>query len=124
MAPGISLLQVPMGVRFLMSEVPLCWPACAMAILSLDALWALSFLSEGPRGVLGGWARILSFFLDVPRDSQLVCLFRVVWGRTSMLGVVSCAGLVERDFFIDNLLIQIHSIIDMTSVDRPCAMGV
>jgi hypothetical protein len=31
---------------------------------------------------------------------------------------------VERQFFMDNLLVQIHLIIEMISVDRPCAMGV
>ena len=30
----------------------------------------------------------------------------------------------EREFSIDNLLIRIHLIIEMTLVDRPCAMGV
>ena len=30
----------------------------------------------------------------------------------------------EREYFIDNLLARIHSIIDMNLVDRPCAMGV
>jgi hypothetical protein len=30
----------------------------------------------------------------------------------------------EREFFIDNLLIRIHFIIGMNSVDRPCAMRV
>jgi len=30
----------------------------------------------------------------------------------------------ERDSFIDNLLVQIHFIILMILVDRPCAMGV
>ena len=30
----------------------------------------------------------------------------------------------EREFFIDNLLVQIHFIIEMILVDRPCAMGV
>ena len=29
-----------------------------------------------------------------------------------------------RDFFIDNLLVQIHHIIYMILVDRPCAMEV
>ena len=29
----------------------------------------------------------------------------------------------EREFFIDNLLVRIHSIIEMILVDRPCAMG-
>jgi len=33
-------------------------------------------------------------------------------------------SLGEREFFIDNLLIRIHSIIVMLLVDRPCAMGV
>ena len=30
----------------------------------------------------------------------------------------------EREFFIDNLLVRIHLIIEMIIVDRPCAMGV
>ena len=34
------------------------------------------------------------------------------------------ASLREREFFIDNLLVRIHLIIVMISVDRPCAMGV
>ena len=31
---------------------------------------------------------------------------------------------LEREFFIDNLLVQIHLIVEMILVDRPCAMGV
>jgi len=30
----------------------------------------------------------------------------------------------EREFFIDNLLVRIRLIIEMSLVDRPCAMGV
>jgi hypothetical protein len=30
----------------------------------------------------------------------------------------------KKEFFIDNLLVRIHSIIEMIFVDRPCAMGV
>ena len=30
----------------------------------------------------------------------------------------------EREFFTVNLLVQIHLIIEMILVDRPCAMGV
>jgi len=30
----------------------------------------------------------------------------------------------EREFFIDNLLVQIHLIVEMILLDRPCAMGV
>ena len=30
----------------------------------------------------------------------------------------------ERDFFIDNLLVRIHLIIEMILVDRLCTMGV
>ena len=29
-----------------------------------------------------------------------------------------------RDFFIHNLLVRIHVVIEMILVDRPCAMGV
>ena len=30
----------------------------------------------------------------------------------------------EREFFVDNLLVRIHLIIEMILVDRPCAMRV
>ena len=30
----------------------------------------------------------------------------------------------EREFFIDNLLVRIHLILEIILVDRPCAMGV
>jgi hypothetical protein len=30
----------------------------------------------------------------------------------------------ETEFFIDNLLVRIHLIVEMSLVDRPCAMGV
>jgi len=30
----------------------------------------------------------------------------------------------EREFLLDNLMVLIHSIIEMISVDRPCAMEV
>ena len=30
----------------------------------------------------------------------------------------------ERELFLDNLLVRIHSILELISVDRPCAMGV
>jgi len=36
--------------------------------------------------------------------------------------IVTCRR--EREIFIDNLLVQIHLIIQMILVDRPCAMGV
>jgi hypothetical protein len=29
----------------------------------------------------------------------------------------------EREFFVDNLVVRIHFIIEMILVDRPCAMG-
>jgi len=31
---------------------------------------------------------------------------------------------MQREFFIDNLLVRIHLIIEMILVDRPCATGV
>ena len=30
----------------------------------------------------------------------------------------------QREIFIDNLLVLVHWIIEMTLVERPCAMGV
>ena len=43
----------------------------------------------------------------------------------TLFGNISLNGLCprERDFFIDNLLVRIHLIIEMILVDRPCAMG-
>jgi len=38
------------------------------------------------------------------------------------LGLASMSR--EREFFIDNLLVRIHLIIEMSLVDRPCAMGI
>ena len=43
------------------------------------------------------------------------------WGTTS---AESPEKVGERDFFIDNLLVRIHLIIEMILVDRPCATGV
>ena len=37
---------------------------------------------------------------------------------------VVCHFSIEREFFFVNLLVRIHSIIEMILVDRPCAMGV
>ena len=31
---------------------------------------------------------------------------------------------LKKEFFVDNLLVRIHLIIEIISVDRPCAMGV
>ena len=61
--------------------------------------------------------------------------FRGVWSRGLELGLgVSGFGFLylrialhscrERDFFIDSLLVRIHSIVEMISVDWPCPMGV
>ena len=30
----------------------------------------------------------------------------------------------EKEFFIDNLLVRIHFIVEIILVDRPCALGV
>jgi len=58
--------------------------------------------------------------------------WRRVWKSESLLllsgDTVPCrmtrVTLPEREFFIDNLLVRIHLIIEMILVDRPCAMGV
>ena len=39
--------------------------------------------------------------------------------------LISASSILQRESsFIDNLLVRIHLIIVMISVDRPCAMGV
>jgi len=44
-------------------------------------------------------------------------------GSGYLLGMVGNQSR-EREFFIDNLLVRIHLIIEMILVDRSCAMGV
>jgi hypothetical protein len=39
-------------------------------------------------------------------------------------GVTERTAPFQREFFIDNLLVQIHLIIEMILVDRPYTMGV
>jgi len=44
--------------------------------------------------------------------------------RKQALPIAAPPPPLEREFFIDNLLVQMHLIIEMILVDRPCAMGV
>jgi len=44
--------------------------------------------------------------------------------RKSLAARLRVHGTREGEFFIDNLLVRIHLIIEMILVDRPCAMGV
>ena len=48
-----------------------------------------------------------------------MCAFYMLYA-----GCMAVYGSIERDFFIDNLLVRIHLIIEMVLVDRPSAMGV
>ena len=49
---------------------------------------------------------------------------RYQWNM-DIVGVKSIAAeVLEREFFLDNLLVRIHLIIEMILVDRPCAMGI
>ena len=55
--------------------------------------------------------------------------FRIRFGGRQRVDHHSTSGLeaigvLEREFFIDNLLVRIHVIIEMILVDRPCAMGI
>ena len=47
-------------------------------------------------------------------------------GRSSALSLAPRFSVTyrESEFFIDDLLVPLHSIIEMVLVDRPCAMGV
>jgi hypothetical protein len=57
---------------------------------------------------------------------------RTVWGLVSPVPLsarhkrrsAQAGGPDQRVFFIDNLLVQIHVIIEMILVDWPCAMGI
>ena len=43
--------------------------------------------------------------------------------RFAIAPIVNRSTCQEGEFFIDNLLVRIHLIIEMILVDRPCAMG-
>jgi hypothetical protein len=66
------------------------------------------------------------------RRSCVLLLSYQLHHPVSLRGLVLCLGVVKRaahqlereSSFIDNLLVRIHLIIVMISVDRPCAMGV
>ena len=65
-------------------------------------------------------------YIGVPRRGTYlfpaVCLLRTASCPRSNLGSgLACRW---REFFIDNLLVQIHLIIEMVLEDQPCAMGV
>ena len=42
----------------------------------------------------------------------------------SIDNLLTTGGGREKEFFIANLLVRIHLIVDIISVDRPCAKGV
>ena len=44
--------------------------------------------------------------------------------RTFKRQIQDSLEVIEREFFVDNLLVQIHSIIEMILVDGPCAVGI
>ena len=44
--------------------------------------------------------------------------------RRTLLPSTPCFSLRDRDFFIDNLLVRTHFIIEMVLIDRPCTMRV
>ena len=46
--------------------------------------------------------------------------FSSIFGRAGD----ACSETPEREFFIVNLLVPIHCIIEIILVDRPCALGV
>ena len=61
--------------------------------------------------------------MGVHRIAALARLVEVV-SRRERLPAQPKDHLFKREFFVDNLLVRIHLIIKMVSVDRPCAMGV
>ena len=71
-------------------------------------------LCLGPYGSPRGW--MFSYERGAPVLARNPCSF-----SKTEFSLAPRGG--EREFFIDNLLIQIHLIINMILVDRPCAMG-
>ena len=55
-------------------------------------------------------------------DGMVAPIQAEVFGNPCRLWAVVVPA--EREFFIDNLLVRIHLMIEMILVDRPCAMGV
>ena len=67
--------------------------------------------------VEGSWLRV-----KAPRHPRELCVVR--YPPSGELPHTLLHRPTEREFFIDNLMVRIHLIIVMISVDRPCAMGV
>ena len=53
-----------------------------------------------------------------------ICRLRSTADPKPCINVTFRVAVLEREFFIDNLLVRIHLIIELIMVDRPCAMGV
>ena len=65
--------------------------------------------------VLGGSWEVLRFLMGeaplYPADTIQRLLLR------------ASRHFLKKEFFVDNLLVRTHSLIEMNLVDRPCAMG-
>ena len=87
---------------------------------------------KGRVAVIGAGISGMSSALLLQMDGWDVTLFESekVFQPAPALPPVICALLLspspqrEEEFFIDNLLVRIHLIIEMILVDRPCAMVV
>ena len=67
-----------------------------------------------------------SIYIERERDTDAYKALRTEsrTARIVLSMVYSDHEAAERDFFINNLLVRIHLIIEMILVDRPCAMEV
>jgi len=51
-------------------------------------------------------------------------MVNLLWKPDELASIGAHGAWGEREFFIGNLLVRIHLIIEMILIDRPCAMGV
>jgi len=77
----------------------------------------------------GSYVRLMDFVYHSTLGSRVIKKKRgdspamADWTQRSS-SVTSLILSRERELFIDNLLVRIHLIIEMISVDRPCSMKV
>ena len=100
-----------------MGRSPLSWAQnrsrfkvdeCVLHAWHVNFFCDLGGIRRVPRGVEGGRQRRERRCVELRQGPEEHCVVH----------------LREREFFIDNLLVRIHLIVEIILVERPCAMGV
>ena len=70
----------------------------------------------------GSYLRLIDFVYHSTLGLRVIKKRRGAESRPASSPPAARSPPAEREFFIDNLLVRIHLIIEMISVDQPCAM--